>query len=616
MSSQAGVPDESAAFTVSREIGTYQARSSGRSLEKLVAHVNDVLYQNYSADYNVGAGLSKVVVNPLFEYERLLRELSALPRVSFRTMEQMMKGELDRDAVTIVIRHDIDGDIVAAVEMAKLERSHGIETTYYVLHTAFYYGAFVDGIFERNDGLAPLYLELQQLGHEVSVHSDPLHIYQEHRLDGAAALVEEIRWLRSIGLRVPGSAAHNHTSVYGAQNFEIFKGRVRNFTMPSGVEMPKIDVSEVVHHGKWAPLHVLDEKELGLSYEGHDAYAVPGYLGIMSEIGFNSFYETWNEQMQFRQRGLRNGPAHKVELFDALRKARPGEIVVFTTHPLYYGARHEATSPPVLRLDSLRIATDSRTGKPRYVAGSLAAVSESRNGVQESQSINFANEWGALSRPVGHPDDSALRILLLGGDELDARQIGLPDHLECHLESFLSASVRGPVHVRTLAFPGAGLVRYREWFAAWVRSCRTDLVIAGVGLPLGRPPLADPAGVLQRAADGIARLTGWRLATRLRLSWLIRDLRVLADEVRDHGSQFLLLNEGLITDRAEATLFEQLAADSRIAFVDPYPAMSSLEGPGRALDADGRWTYLGHRVAARVLGERVAGLPGTRGHRD
>jgi hypothetical protein len=73
--------------------------------------------------------------------------------------------------------------------------------------------------------------------------------------------------LRSEGLSVTGTVAHNRFDVYGAENFAIFKGKPQR-----GRDKPEDCPKEVIHHGKWAPLQVLDEKEMGLNYEANEIF--------------------------------------------------------------------------------------------------------------------------------------------------------------------------------------------------------------------------------------------------------------------------------------------------------------------------------------------------------
>ncbi|WP_343564173.1 hypothetical protein [Kiloniella sp. b19] len=65
----------------------------------------------------------------------------------------------------IILRHDIDMDIAAALEMAELEHSLSIKSTYYVLLTSSLYNAFT----AENVALLK---QIGNLGHNVDLHFD------------------------------------------------------------------------------------------------------------------------------------------------------------------------------------------------------------------------------------------------------------------------------------------------------------------------------------------------------------------------------------------------------------------------------------------------------------
>jgi hypothetical protein len=600
------------------EIAPYVVRDSGQSLEEIRAAVNYSLHHTYAADFTKGAGMAKVVADPLFHYERLLRRLREIPAVRFRTMEDLMSGGHDPAAISVTIRHDVDGDIEVCRPMAELEAAHDIPTTYYILHTAFYYGRFEDGAFLRHECMGPWYRGLQDLGHEISLHTDPLLIYQEHRIDGAAAVREEIAWLRSLGIRVPGTAAHNHTSVYGAQNYEIFAGRVRNHVMPGGTAAPTFDEDEVWFKDRWAPLHVLDEAELGLSYEGHDAYAQPGYLGIMAEIRYATINQTWNVQTDWYDRGLRQGPGSFDDLDVALGRLRPGDAIVFTTHPLYYGARLDETSAPVLAADAITVTEEGPLDGPTYAPGSVIAVSDHDGDRQIGQAINFANELGMLSRPVPAPPSAAApgdgerdaatataataatpataeppghRVLILGGASVDGRRVGIHAQLECRLEEALRAGTVDPVHVRSAAWPETVVERWPGWWTDLHRAFAPDLLV-----------LVLPEDV---AAGSIAA-PPWSV----RLRWWLGGgrpgaVRRVVRRARAAGVPVIGTWEGTPDEG-----FRAIFAQARIPTIDLSAAFETSEHPGArwrpaSADEPATWTEAGHRIAAESLAEAV-----------
>ena len=115
-----------------------------------------------------------------------------------------------------------------------------------------------------------VYRELQDLGHEVALHTDALSVYQRHGVDGAAALVSELGWLRENGIEVRGTVAHGSRSAFGAENFEIFRGRRAGEARSADPALAR--PAGFVHRGRPARLRELCEDDLGLAFEGNDIF--------------------------------------------------------------------------------------------------------------------------------------------------------------------------------------------------------------------------------------------------------------------------------------------------------------------------------------------------------
>ena len=240
--------------------------SSQKTKEEIFSQVNHAVYHQMQCEKGITSGS---IADSLEHYKELLKTVRKdSPELEFVTAYQLSQKKIDGQTSYCQIRHDVDADIVACLPMAKIEADLGIQSTYFLLHTAAYYGEWnVDNnkaIFHRYESLADYYLELQALGHEVAIHTDPLHLYQNIKVDGAETLVAELEWLRSIGIKVYGTAPHNNPLEYGASNSAIFNGR--NKLTKGGV------VHGVIKNGLWAGLGLLEEKELGLLYETDDIY--------------------------------------------------------------------------------------------------------------------------------------------------------------------------------------------------------------------------------------------------------------------------------------------------------------------------------------------------------
>lgn len=242
-------------------------RPSEKTNDELFAQVNSDVYTQMQCANGLNSGS---LADSLDEYRRILTQIVAEnPELQFVTAHKLSQTEKDGKTSYCQIRHDVDADIVACLPMAKIEAELGIRSTYFLLHTAAYFGSWEideendEATYRRNESLANYYLEIQKLGHEIAIHTDSLHLYQNLNVDGAEALCADIEWLRSQGIEIAGTAPHNSPEEYGASNSAIFTNRPVTFLKKPGS-------AGVVKNGKWAPLALLDESELGLVYEADD----------------------------------------------------------------------------------------------------------------------------------------------------------------------------------------------------------------------------------------------------------------------------------------------------------------------------------------------------------
>jgi peptidoglycan/xylan/chitin deacetylase (PgdA/CDA1 family) len=192
--------------------------------------------------------------NPFATYERLVSGLAAMDHLELRSLNRFLQPS--RGKVVVGLRHDVDIDHKTALRCARCLARHGVPGTFFFLHTAYYWGRREGGQMRRNPELSALLRHMAVTGCEVGLHIDPLLLYREG-VDGAQAVVEELAWLRSLGLHVSGVAAHNSGPVYGAENFEVFKG----FSIAGRTEFSM--------SGRDVPLQTLDMGEFGIDYEAH-----------------------------------------------------------------------------------------------------------------------------------------------------------------------------------------------------------------------------------------------------------------------------------------------------------------------------------------------------------
>ena len=197
------------------------------------------------------------LTNSFDYYRRFVEWLAAARACDVRRMRDLMTPAHDNRAV-VGLRHDMDTEPYSSVEVARALNAAGLTGSFYVLHTANYYGTWTDGVFRRTDEIAPMLRQIQDdFDCEVGLHNDALWVYQQNGVDGAQAVTAELAWLRSEGLAISGTAAHNSAPLYGAENFEVWRGRAA------------FNRRTLAFEDRLIPLQSLDEGALGLEYEAN-----------------------------------------------------------------------------------------------------------------------------------------------------------------------------------------------------------------------------------------------------------------------------------------------------------------------------------------------------------
>ncbi len=466
--------------TVASTFKPYEVLSSGRKLASVVDAVNSSNYDGYSTDTRVG-GVGKVVVGTFEEYRHLIQELCEIPSVEFVTHRQLLTEPLPQDRVRVSIRHDIDSDIIAAGQQALIEQEHGVVTSWYVLHTAPYYGEFRDGVLHRHDCMSSLYLGLQDAGHEVALHTDPLWIYQEFQRDGAQAVTREIEWLRSEGLDIRGTVAHNSKPVYGAYNFEIFKGRYDYQD-----KRPRSEIQDHVNfRDVQTPLRVLDEEALGLEYEGNDA--LHDHDNLPFEYGATRGLDRW--RWIRHSRFLKDNPdsletafLDQARVIHGCRQVQPGTAIILVVHPCYYGGRDEPFGGPTVQKTSHATAMTG-SGCMTWKPGTMQTACSPCPDAADFQSISMVNELGALDdpQPPENPRSPWPEITIVGADNIDGRCVGSRIHLNSRIKEICAdRSFNGP-RVLKLGFPGMAFSRLVPRFEDASDGRSSRILVAGIG---------------------------------------------------------------------------------------------------------------------------------------
>ena len=465
-----------------KQVKPYRVIDSGVPRSTVERNVNLNFYLAYGPDFSI-ASPGKVCVDPLLRYRQLLTDIGRSRPVSFVPAIDLVGMRPEGDQVLVHLRHDVDGDLVAARLEAEIERDLGIRSTFYILHTAPYYGQWDAGsnMFVRNEASAQVYREIQALGHEVALHTDPLMLYQSFGADGAAALETEIAWLRSEGVDIRGSVSHNSVSTYGAVNYAIFKDRPVSFK-------DRRRMKGVIKDGKWAPLQLLDEAELGLSYEGNDLFwqtetRVEYFCLMTQNEWFHQIFENGVIKLKSKAETKASWMTQD-EVIERIRTVTAPCNVVLSVHPMHYGFRHQQDEPPSLAPLDVEPGDGPRPlGWPGLRPNALLARSGQAEGETEFQSIIRTNEHGLTDVPMAFIAGRETRVLFLGRNNIHAETISVASKVSQVVDRLTQKRLARSVGATSIGLPDATNLQLLAMLDACARSGapQFDVVVLSVG---------------------------------------------------------------------------------------------------------------------------------------
>src|SRR4030043_1034274 len=134
-------------------------------------------------------------------YHTLLENILSTDHLLIRTIRDLQRPS-NSEATIMGLRHDIDYDVTTTARLAKIEHAFGLQGSYYVLHTAPYYGHFKDGKYYRSERCLDILLEIQSMGHEIGLHNDCLSPLTKHGIPLEETLQSELNFLRAYGIQI------------------------------------------------------------------------------------------------------------------------------------------------------------------------------------------------------------------------------------------------------------------------------------------------------------------------------------------------------------------------------------------------------------------------------
>ncbi|MCF6176357.1 MAG: hypothetical protein L3J71_11385 [Victivallaceae bacterium] len=239
------------------------------------------------------------------DYENLLKEL-AKDRYMVLPIRDYVNAKAP-DKVLVGMRHDIDFHPFKAEKMAELEQKYKLRSTFYILHSANYYGRYYPKKIRRNTAMNDLYKKLNDQGFEIGIHNDTISLMLKYDIEPLKFIHEEIAYYNKIGIQVNGVASHGAAYVLqmGLNNTYMFSEFGKGKT--------------IERNGKKYQYGQYSLKEFGFDYS---AYRTNNNR-YFSDVGG-----------KWRANGKKMTMS---EVLKVLKKLKPGTRVQILTHPVWWG---------------------------------------------------------------------------------------------------------------------------------------------------------------------------------------------------------------------------------------------------------------------------------------
>jgi hypothetical protein len=263
----------------------------------------------------IRAAYDEMAVFPWSDYDRLLQKLSDSMFVVLPLNE--MRNHFDNTKVVVGLRHDIDHNPFKGLEMANMEKSYGIRSTYFILATEEYYGHLTSSGVIRNPGMGLLYKKIYDTGAEIGIHNDLLTVMILYRLDPFEFNREELSFYNSLNIPIYGTAAHgSNTAKATVPNYQIFS----DFATADSVS----------YLGTKFKLGIKSLSEFGFRYEAY-------FINFNKSLYYSDSGGKWND------------PQGLTGILKKLDASKPGDRIQILAHPDWWGR-----TANYLKSDSIR----------------------------------------------------------------------------------------------------------------------------------------------------------------------------------------------------------------------------------------------------------------------
>lgn len=192
----------------------------------------------------------------LFTYENYLRFLSLLEENEYVFASYHDWNEKQR---CVILRHDIDNSPAKALELAMLEHSKGVRSTYFALLTSDFYNVFSKGTLQ-------CLKSIREYGHEVGLHFDETQ-YEISNAEKYAFLIKKEASILSEAVGVPVTTVSMHRPSEKTLKADLeIPGIINSYSriffkkfkyLSDSRRHWREPVGEIIRSGRYERLHIL-----------------------------------------------------------------------------------------------------------------------------------------------------------------------------------------------------------------------------------------------------------------------------------------------------------------------------------------------------------------------
>jgi hypothetical protein len=439
--------------------------------DHILETIHKQFYFGKGPNTNVGLKSDKEIS---FEFCDFVRIVQALSKVEI--IHSVSGSELDRKVwplgkIPILFRHDVDGDLDTALDIAKVEAEYGFKGTFYILPAALYYSnwytpksaderKYAGECIERYEKMTEIYLEIQAMGHEVGLHYFPYGSYNELLMDGVDHIMQEAAWLRKAGLNIRGGVGHSSSVAQGADMAEIFSEFVDRAI---NVNCRNINPAPLFQFkGLELPRHKMSLGDVPLEYVHEFTPKGNGYWAIR-ENG-NVLYAAAANQAATRQDFCSIG-----QMLQEIKNRIGGggydlDAITIMIHPEHMRSRitpvraDEQELRKLVYEGSAKILATCPTERPKNAPCVVRYVSDQD---QEIEVAHFTNSLGFLDyEPEYEKELDRSLVLFIGTDLIECSHLQITQNLPGWLKKIYWHEDRRRISVRNFSsdhLPGSRL---------------------------------------------------------------------------------------------------------------------------------------------------------------